>query len=396
MAFSWYLLVPLLLEPLYGATQYRAVAALGFPVQKARAGWFWIPLAEAVLVAVWLITGFPLPAVYILVYGIQAVMLLCKRHVRLRKAWFLLNIRLTNIMVLHLVFVGCLALIKGIAMYTLLADALWRTVSVSFVLAVCIVEDLFFLHWPDFAARFAADAESEEARPFLAFLWFCAVFQLGDSLLCISELDSLYSPLFLIGSNVVLIFFLIRFLLHINAMIREEQQRDEHIHLSAQLEAAQVNAGLLKRMSDQDMLTGAFSRRYIMTQLDALIRNEQLFSLAFLDLDGLKKRNDLEGHDAGDRYLIGFTKALGDELRSGDLLARIGGDEFLVLMPGCDQDTARRRIGEVRDTLETDGNLARYRFSFGVATLPPGTHKAADALLREADQAMYLDKAQRR
>ena len=65
-------------------------------------------------------------------------------------------------------------------------------------------------------------------------------------------------------------------------------------------------------------------------------------------------------------------------------------------MPGCDQDTARRRIGEVRDTLETDGNLARYRFSFGVATLPPGTHKAADALLREADQAMYLDKAQRR
>ena len=62
MAFSWYLLVPLLLAPLYGATQYRAVAALGFPVQKARAGWFWIPLAEAVLVAVWLSTGFPRPA----------------------------------------------------------------------------------------------------------------------------------------------------------------------------------------------------------------------------------------------------------------------------------------------------------------------------------------------
>ena len=312
------------------------------------------------------------------------------------KAWLILNINFTNMMVLHLVFVGSAALFQGTVMNALLADALWRAVSVSFVLAACVAEDVIFLRLGGFAARFSAETESEEARPFQAFLWFCTVFLLVDSLLCVAELEPVYAPLFLIGSSVVLMFLLIRFLFHIDAIMREERQRGEHDNLSAQLEAAQEHADALKRMTDRDTLAGVLSRRFVMEWMRAALRAGQAFSIAFLDLDGLKNINDREGHDAGDRHLIGFCAALSAALRASDLLARVGGDEFLVLMPGCGSAAAQRRVEAVRAALEAGKGGTRFRFSYGVAAFPSGDETDADALLREADRAMYQDKARRR
>lgn len=393
--FFWYYLIPLFLLPLYDLLQYRAVAALGFDVSKTRVNWIVIPLTEGAFIFSWLMTGFLLPVFYIGAYLLQAVFLLIKRRTQMR-FWYLINMNFTNLMTLHLLFVGTSALLQGVSMDTLLSEPLWRTAGIFFVLTAAAVEDLVFLSRPQFSERVALQVQSDEARPFVAFLWFSNAFLLGDSLLCAIQLEPFYPPLLLIGSNVVLSFFVIRFLLHINTLIRDAWQREEHETLSAQLEEVRENTGVLRRMTDRDPLTGIFSRRYIMEQIQERIETGQPFALAYLDLDGLKKMNDKEGHDAGDRYLIRFTQTLGSALEPGGVLARVGGDEFVVLLPACSKDTAQQKMGALRDRMETAPRAPRFRFSFGVSWYSPENGKNTETLLQEADHAMYQDKARRR
>ena len=309
----------------------------------------------------------------------------------------MLNLSHTNTMSLHLALIGLGTLVTGDAMYVLLADGFWRTMTIAAVFAANVVEDLLFLRQPMLLSTLAAEAASIEARPFMAFLWFSAGYLLLDSFLCVAKLEPFYPPLFLIGSIAVLMYFVIRFLLHINTIIRDEYLKNEHARLSVQLEAAQENADMLKRLMDRDALTGAFSRRHIMERMTCLIERGEPFVLVFLDLDGLKQINDTEGHDAGDRYLIEFTQAMEVRLREKDLLARMGGDEFLVLMLGCDVAVAARRIEYIRGLLETRSQSGTvFRFSYGIAESGVGDGKDPERLLLDADQAMYQDKKKRR
>lgn len=393
--YSWYLLIPLILSVAYGYTQYRSVAAMGAALRRARINWLVTALSGVTLMASWTILGYPLPVFYVLAYLSRAVRLVGSRQGR-RKDWFVLNLSYINTMSLHLALIGAGALLMGETMHALLTDGFWRTVSTAAVLTASIVEDLLFLRRPKLPSMLAAASDSVEARPFMAFLWFCTGYLLVDSFLCVVELEPLYPPLFLIGSISVLMYLVIRFLLHIGAIIRDEYLKNEHNRLSVRLEAAHKNAGNLKRMVDRDALTGALSRRYMMERVNALKERGEPFSLAFLDLDGLKRINDSEGHDAGDRHLIGFTQAIEAWLREGDQLARMSGDEFLILLPGCDGAAAERRIAGIRRALETRSGGAVYRFSYGVAASVPGDGKNAEALLAEADRAMYRDKEQRR
>lgn len=396
MLTTWYFILPGALSVLYCFTQYRSFSALGFSSRTAKIICLTPTVAECVLVMLWAALGYPLPVAYLLAYLCRAVRLLGMGHIQM-KNWFVLNLSYVNTIALHLSFIGGLALFQNVTMHTLLQSPFWRAASLSVVLASSVIEDTLFLRWPNFSTLLSAEAESAEARPFMAFLWFCTGYLLVDSLLCMVELEPLYPPLFLIGSSAVLMFILIRFLLHINAIIRNEHYKDEHDRLEARLEAAQEDAGALKRVVDKDTLTGAFSRRYIIERISAMIESRSAFSLAFVDLDGLKQINDQEGHDAGDRYLMGFVRALEDHLREGDQLARVGGDEFVVLMPGCDVESARRRIHEIRTAFEKkDGVDRKFLFSFGATSLHPGEERNAEVLLQDADRAMYQDKRQRR
>lgn len=391
---SWWLLLPVILSFIYGYTESRAKSAIKLPAFQVWRSWLLTALVVAALTVIWSAVGYPLPILYVLTYLCQAIRLLSGQTVRM-KNWFVLNLSYANTLTLHLIIIGAAALAQGVAMRTVLEDSFWRTASVSAVLMINIVEDLCFLRWPNFSAMLTAEAESEEAGPFMAFLWFCAGYLLIDSTLCVFEAEHLYPPLFLIGSSAVVMFTLIRFLLHINALMKNNHLKEEHDRLEARLEAAEESAHTLRQLAQRDVLTGVFSRRYAMERIEALMEAETLFSLVFLDLDGLKRVNDIQGHDAGDSYLIHFAMALEARLWESDLLARVGGDEFIVLMPGCDADTAALRIREIRSALEQEykGQTA-FRFSYGVTALPK-SEKDAELLIREADSAMYKDKMRR-
>lgn len=144
-------------------------------------------------------------------------------------------------------------------------------------------------------------------------------------------------------------------------------------------------------------MTGIFSRRYILEQAERLLKNRERFSVVYIDMDHLKQINDQEGHDAGDLYLIRFAREFSACLRATDIFARIGGDEFAVLLPGCMPERAMQRLEGIRRHLAGDLEPS-FSFSYGIATFPEKAEEDGDSVemvFRRADLAMYQDKQTR-
>ena len=166
--------------------------------------------------------------------------------------------------------------------------------------------------------------------------------------------------------------------------------------------------GEMERLAARDPLTGLPNRASLGRALAAVIdgapatdrRRAAVASTAllFCDLDGFKDVNDVHGHDVGDRLLQRVADCLRDCVRDGDLVARMGGDEFVALLPGATVDDAMAVADRIcaaisgPDAPSVGG--ARVGMSIGVAVTGPST--TARDLLRDADAAMYRAKAEGR
>ena len=158
----------------------------------------------------------------------------------------------------------------------------------------------------------------------------------------------------------------------------------------------------LQYLADRDALTGLFSRRRFLEELDREVvrsrRYERIGALLLLDLDGFKHVNDSFGHATGDDLLIRIADALRSGLRESDVLARIGGDEFAVILPDTNADGARAVAAKLIAAVRSRGGIAvgtrraDVTASIGI-TLVSGTALLnAAELLSQADVAMYWAK----
>jgi len=155
------------------------------------------------------------------------------------------------------------------------------------------------------------------------------------------------------------------------------------------------------RRARHDELTGLPNRSGLVSALDERLSGprgrDETLALLYLDLDDFKIVNDTLGHAAGDALLAAVGERIQATLRAGDLAARIGGDEFAVLLWDTPElpvarRVAERLIGAFDSGSPSDGAVANARVSIGVATGHPGAG-SADELLRNADVAMYSAKA---
>lgn len=108
--------------------------------------------------------------------------------------------------------------------------------------------------------------------------------------------------------------------------------------------------------------------------------------------------NDTFGHQEGDWYIRRFTGIVQSEIRRGDIFARIGGDEFALLLPDCTQETAARKVGHMQRVLASDTTRGYPKnFSCGVTEVP-GDHRdlTMEELLNRADSRMYAQKGEHR
>ncbi len=158
-------------------------------------------------------------------------------------------------------------------------------------------------------------------------------------------------------------------------------------------------AELLYR-ANHDHLTHLPSRSLLLDEIDRrLAEAEEPLALLFIDLDHFKNVNDLMGHQVGDALLVRVAERLSSVVRDGDLVARISGDEFVVLAVGLDTHGGSQLADRIRRTLCEPFSLAGAQVlctaSIGVSSVRPGQHTTPSLLIQEADTAMYESKNSR-
>lgn len=157
----------------------------------------------------------------------------------------------------------------------------------------------------------------------------------------------------------------------------------------------------LSRLAVMDPLTGLTNRRYFETAADSELhradRHDQPTALLLLDLDHFKAINDTYGHGPGDVVLSAVAQVWRRTLRSEDILCRIGGEEFVALLPSTNAEQAEalaERLLAVtrRQRLEFEGECLGVTTSIGIAVRPPGSGLPIDDMMAGADAALYAAK----
>lgn len=188
--------------------------------------------------------------------------------------------------------------------------------------------------------------------------------------------------------------------INISVIKNAESAISHYVGIFSDITSLKTHEEALDYMAHYDALTSLPNRTLLGDRLSMAIsrakRKRSLMAVCFIDLDGFKPINDLYGHKAGDNVLISIAQRLKDEVRGDDTVARIGGDEFVVLLNDLDsihnlEDILNRFLESVKSPYIIAQNSVQVSASIGVALTSSGDIEA-DILLRRADQAMYLAK----
>ncbi len=198
-----------------------------------------------------------------------------------------------------------------------------------------------------------------------------------------SELDYNYMFYAYMGVGTVLSFMVFGYTIG----RRSERQKLSNKTLESRVEELQVK-------SVTDSLTGTYTHGYLHEILEIEIQqaltNDAPLSVLILDVDDFKNINDTHGHLFGDRVLKETAEIIRANVRSEDIIGRYGGDEFLVIMPGADNDTAIVVARRVCEAVAEHGHLATV--SIGAATFPTQVAGGPQELLTRADTNLYHAK----
>ncbi len=187
-----------------------------------------------------------------------------------------------------------------------------------------------------------------------------------------------------------------------NRMADQHQQTHERIvRLNSELERrVAARTEQLRELAARDPLTGVYNRRHFAEMLERSFSEAQRYnhdvSCIMLDADDFKAVNDQFGHQTGDRLLIMIAETITGQLRTADVAARYGGDEFIALLPQTDSSSAQVLAERIKEafarTLNGDLPGIKATLSVGIASVRSVDAADAEALIRGADRAMYQAK----
>lgn len=183
------------------------------------------------------------------------------------------------------------------------------------------------------------------------------------------------------------------YLVEANAAAMAESRK-----LNERLQGARLAA---ETQAQSDSLTGLHNRRAFDRSLARSLARGDAFTLAHLDLDFFKQVNDTLGHAAGDQVLTEVARILLEVTRANDVVARVGGDEFVLILDGLTDEARLSSIGErlirrLEEPIRCDGGTARISGSIGFAASTEYSAPEADRMMQDADRALYASKARGR
>lgn len=177
---------------------------------------------------------------------------------------------------------------------------------------------------------------------------------------------------------------------------RLEQISAERSALQEQLEQAARSEAEMRRAASHDPLTGLPNRTLLRQRLDTAMQSVREgtsdFAVAFVDLDHLKEINDEYGHATGDAVLKRVAHRLATSVRGPDTVARLSGDEFVVLFAGGDSPFIRQWAEQINEIIDLPDDEPHASVSVGVCLAAAGSQRSADAILAAADEQMYEAK----
>lgn len=181
-----------------------------------------------------------------------------------------------------------------------------------------------------------------------------------------------------------------------------EMLRLEVQNLLRENQTLKIAVAELERIVDRDTLTPLYNRRYFMHALikrrARLQRHNQPCALLYIDVDGLKSINDAHGHAAGDFALLRVAELLRANIRASDIAARIGGDEFALLLDQLDEQAALekgQRLNTVLSQTRIDFSGRTFELSASIGCIMITPNENEDQLLARADKEMYRVKQSR-
>ncbi|NNF52795.1 MAG: GGDEF domain-containing protein [Gammaproteobacteria bacterium] len=227
-----------------------------------------------------------------------------------------------------------------------------------------------------------------------------AALRLGFLLFAMPAMLPLLYRLVLQGdyNSFALALLILLFLLGLTVAARQTHQAIENV-LKLQLENLEL-ARELQYEATHDSLMGLVNQREFKRRFERMSANARVhsspYALVFLDLDYFKQINDTAGHMAGDKLLREIGRLMKTKVRGRDTLARIGGDEFALLLEGCGRDQAVRIAEMLHRTINTfkleyEGKLYGVGVSIGITFTTDGSDSAS-AMLKAADKACYASK----
>lgn len=152
----------------------------------------------------------------------------------------------------------------------------------------------------------------------------------------------------------------------------------------------------LHDMATRDEKTGVYNNRFFNNifelELERAKRGKQKLALAVIDIDFFKKVNDTYGHLVGDKVLYHLAKNLGKTIRKYDVLARFGGEEFVVLFPEANLNQAKKVGERMRKGLDKDQILKRYKVTVSVGVTEFKEKDTREKMMSRADKALYEAK----
>lgn len=182
--------------------------------------------------------------------------------------------------------------------------------------------------------------------------------------------------------------------------VSKEKLKLKLIELEGEIIAKEEVQKSLKKIASFDALTGFYSRSVGMSIFEEFfhrsIENKGHFSICYMDLDGLKEVNDKMGHKIGDELIKTFSRVIRESIRSTDICVRIGGDEFVLLLPDVSDENAQKIWSTILRHIEMEndrgGHDYRLACSHGIVERSVHNLNSSEEMLDLADQKMYQEK----